>query len=96
MGKKQKLSWATVDVGRACIAANGNLVVAYEGKKSFWSYEGLVLLANQCPQALTLPAFCACVEKEGEPCENKKTGVCFMFVARDVPEEEALQDVEEN
>lgn len=96
MEKKQKLSWATVDVGRACIAANGNLVVAYEGKKCFWPYEGLVQIASQCPQALTLPAFCACVEKEGEPCKNKKTGAIFMFVARDVSREEALQDVEEN
>lgn len=94
--KEKKLSWATVDVGRACIEANANLVVVYNSKKSFWPYEGLVQLAAQCSKALSLIDFCSCVEQDGDPCKSKKTKNHFSFVARYTSKEQALEEAEEN
>lgn len=95
MGKtnKNQLSLATADVGRAAIEANANLVVVFDHKKLFWPFEGLALLAQQTPGALTLGLFCACVAKAGEPCKSRKTGNSFRFVARNISREEALQDL---
>lgn len=93
---KKKLSWATVDVGRACIEANANLVVVYDGKKSFWSYEALVYIAKRTPQAITLSALCAFVQEKGSPCHNEKGGNHFTFVARNIPEQQALEEAEQN
>ena len=92
---EKELSWATVDVGRACIEANANLVVVYSGKKLLWSFEALVYIAKRSPQALTLSDFCACVLKEGEPCQNKKVGNHFTFVARNVSVKQALEEAEQ-
>ena len=90
---KNQLSLATADVGRAAIEANSNLVVVFDHKKLFWPFEGLALLAQQSPAALTLGLFCACVAKAGEPCKSRKTGNSFRFVARNISREEALQDL---
>lgn len=90
---KNQLSLATADIGRAAIEANANLVVVFDHKKLFWPFEGLVLLAQQTPAALTLADFCACVAKAGEPCKSRKTGNSFSFVARNIPREEALKDL---
>lgn len=93
---KKELSWATVDVGRACIESNANLVVVYDGKKVFWPYEGLVYIAKRTPQAITLSALCAFVHEKGEPCHNKKVGNHFTFVARSIPEQQALEEAEQD
>ena len=90
---KNQLSLATADIGRAAIKANGNLVVVFDHKKLFWPFEGLVLLAQQTSAALTLGLFCACVARAGEPCESRKTGNSFRFVARNISREEALKDL---
>ncbi len=92
---KKELSWATVDVGRACIEANANLVVVYDGKKLFWPYDALLYIAKRSPQAITLSDFCACVQSEGEPCHNKRVGNHFAFVARNVPIKQALEEAEQ-
>lgn len=90
---KNQLSLATADIGRAAIEANANLVVVFDHKKLFWPFEGLVLLAQQTPGALTLADFCACVAKAGEPCKSRKTGNSFRFVARNLSPEEAMKDL---
>lgn len=90
---KNQLSLATADVGRAAIEANANLVVVFDHKKLFWSFEGLVQLTQQTQAALTLADFCACVAKAGEPCKSRKTGNSFRFVARNISREEALKDL---
>ena len=90
---ENQLSLATADVGRAAIEANANLVVVFDHKKLFWPFEGLALLAQQTPAALTLGLFCACVAKAGEPCKSRKTGNSFMFVARNLLPQEAMKDL---
>lgn len=90
---KNQLSLATADVGRAAIEANANLVVVFDHKKLFWPFEGLALLVQKTPAALTLGLFCACVAKAGEPCKSRKTGNSFMFVARNLSPEEAMKDL---
>lgn len=91
--KTNQLSLATTDVGRAAIEANTNLVVVFDHKKLFWPFEGLALLAQQTPAALTLGLFCACVAKAGEPCKSRKTGNSFMLVARNLSPEKAMKDL---
>lgn len=91
--KTNQLSLATADVGRAAIEANANLVVVFDHKKLFWPFDGLALLAQQTPGALTLGLFCACVAKAGEPCKSRKTGNSFMFVARNLSSKEAMKDL---
>ena len=95
MDKKNnnQLSLATADVGRAAIEANANLVVVFDHKKLFWPFEGLALLAQQTPAALTLGLFCKCVEEAGEPYKSRKTGNSFMFVARNLSSQEAMKDL---
>lgn len=90
---ENQLSLATADVGRAAIEANANLVVVFDHKKLFWPFEGLALLAQQTPAALTLGLFCKCVAKAGEPCKSRKTGNSFMFVARNLSPQEAMKDL---
>ena len=91
--KTNQLSLATADVGRAAIEANANLVVVFDHKKLFWPFEGLALLSQQTPGALTLGLFCACVAKAGEPCKSRKTGNSFMLVARNLSPQEAMKDL---
>ena len=91
--KTNQLSLVTADVGRAAIEANANLVVVFDHKKLFWPFEGLVLLSQQTPDALTLGLFCACVVKAGEPCKSRKTGDSFMLVARNLSPQEAMKDL---
>lgn len=90
---ENQLSLATADVGRAAIEANANLVVVFDHKKLFWPFEGLALLAQQTPAALTLGLFCKCVAEAGEPCKNRKTGNSFMLVARNLSPQEAMKDL---
>jgi hypothetical protein len=90
---ESQLSLATADIGRAAIEANASLVVVYNHKKLFWSFNGLVQLAHRTPAALTLLDFCACVAKAGDPCKSRKTGNSFHFVARGISPEEAMKDL---
>lgn len=90
---ENQLSLATADIGRAAIEANSSLVVVFDHKKLFWSFKGLVQLAQSTPAALTLADFCACVAKAGDPCKSRKTGNSFRFVARNLSPEEAMNDL---
>ena len=81
------------DVCRAAIECNGNLVVVFNGKKSFWYYEQLQELVDKSDgKPFTLLEFCLATEKVGDKC-SKDTDKCSVsFVARNVPREEALKE----
>lgn len=81
------------DICRGAIECNGNLVVVYNGKKTFWYYEQLkALVENSEGKPFTFLEFCVATEKLGDKCSKKKDSCSFSFVARNVPREEALKD----
>lgn len=81
------------DVCRAAIECNGNLVVVYNGKKTFWYYEQLQALVEKSEgKPFSLLEFCVATDQVGDKCSKNTDSCSFSFVARNVPREEALED----
>ena len=81
------------DVCRAALECNGNLIVVYNGKKTFWYYEQLQELVDKSKgKPFTLLEFCVATDKVGEKCAKKTDKCSVSFIARNVPREEALKE----
>lgn len=93
MEDNKKSEMLMVDVGRAALSCNANLVVVFNHKKMMFYHEYLQKVADLYPdKTMPLFVFLEIVNKQGEPCKNEKTGNSFAFVARDIPEDEALDE----
>ncbi len=81
------------DVCRGALECNANLVVVYNGRKTFWYYEQLQELVKKSKgKAYTLMEFCVATDKAGELCSKKDSKCYVSFVARSVPRKEALAE----
>lgn len=81
------------DVCRATLECNGNLVVVYNNKKTFWYYEQLEeLVVKSKGKPFTLLEFCVATDELGEKCSKETNKCSFSFIARNVQREEALKE----
>lgn len=81
------------DVCRCALECNANLVVVYNGRKTFWYHEQLLELVEKSQgKPFTLVEFFVATETAGEICSNKESKCSFSFVARNVSRDEALAE----
>lgn len=81
------------DVCRCALECNANLVVVYNGKKTFWYYEQLQALVDLSPgESFTLMEFCELTDQVGDKCTQANTKNTISLVARNVAREEALSE----
>lgn len=93
MEQNEEMDMLKVDVGRAAVSCNANLVVVFNQKKMMFYYENLQKAADLYPdKAMPLFVFLDIVNKQGEPCKKKNTGYSFAFVARGISMDEALDE----
>lgn len=93
MEQKEEMDLYKVDIAKAALSCNANLVVVYNHKKMMVYHEALQEMTEKFPdKVLTLPLFCAMVDENGGPCKEENAGNSFAFVARDIPKDEALDE----
>ena len=93
MEQNEEMDLYKVDIAKAALSCNANLVVVYNNKKMMVYHEALQEMTEKFPdKVLTLPLFCAMVSENGEPCKNEDTGNSFSFVARGISKDEALAE----
>lgn len=81
------------DVCRAALECNGNLIVVYNNKKTFWYYEQLEeLVTKSNGKPFTLLEFFVATDELGEICSKKSDKCSVSFIARNVQREEALKE----
>lgn len=83
-----------IDLCRAALKCNANLVVICEGKKAFWYFEQLQELADKYPdKTFPITLFLQSAIKVGEKCSKEKKKCSISFVARNIPRDKALSEL---
>lgn len=83
-----------LDVCRAALKCNANLIIVCNNKKTFWYYELLQEMAHKFPdKPLKLSYFCKYTEDEGIDVINKSDKASIRFIARDISKEKALAEI---
>lgn len=93
MEQNEQSEWQKVDLARAALSCNANLIVTYNHKKLMWYYEDLQHLTEKHPDEIfNLVTFCTIVYENGVPCKKEGTKNSFSFVARGISKDEALAE----